>query len=142
MALPQPPSSFFNGLVEAGSAALSVLPTVYTYSPYILAFGAVDYFYDWVKENRPQGSSVMVDDFWKYSAKGMGDLSKFALMGFNGPYPVVPPIGGGSAGHQMLGYTSMAPSSYSGSTAMRWGNMGGGLMGASNPGVNRVAGQY
>jgi hypothetical protein len=137
MALPPVPSSFYNGFVYVGEALLAAVPNVWLYAPYAFGLGAVGYVGDWLKENRPRGNSEMMDDFYKYTADGTVDLAKFVTFGYSGTGP----NGGGSASHQMLGYASMSPSSY-GSTAMRWGSSGGGLMGASNPGVNRVAGQY
>jgi len=132
MALPTAPSSFYDGLIIVGESVMGVVPNLVTYAPYIFGLGLVNYSGEWLKDNRPRGSSEMTDDFWRYSAEGTIDLAKFSLMG-NNPYgPIIPPVGGSSASRPMSSW---------GSTAMRFGNCGG-LMGVSNPGVNRVAGQY
>jgi hypothetical protein len=125
--------TYYDQLMLTGNAFKSVLPDTYNYGVYALGFGGLGYMGDYLKENRPRGESVMTDDFWKYTVDGLVDLSKFLFWSYD---PDAKPSMGGSSN-----YAAMAPSSY-GSTAMRWGSGGGGLMGASNPGVNRVAGQY
>jgi len=135
MALPPVPSSFYNGFMYVGEALLATVPNLWLYAPYAFGLGLVEYVGDWAKENRPRGSSEMTDDFWRYSTQGSVDLGKFVMFGYSGTGPNIPAMTANNA------YAAMTSAS-SGSTAMRWGNMGGGLMGASNPGVNRVAGQY
>lgn len=140
MALPPVPTSFYNGFVYVGEALLATVPNLWLYSPYAAGFGVVGYVGDYLKENRPRGNSEMTDDFWKYLTDGTVDLAKFSMFGYSGTGPNIPVGAMGGSNYAMLSAAS-APSSW-GSTAMRWGSGGGGLMGASNPGVNRVAGQY
>jgi hypothetical protein len=125
------PETFQEELYLTGAGVAAVPGGVWTFLPLALGLGTVNWAEDTLEEMRPIGGSESMDNFWKYTVKGIGDLAKFI---FWGAIVNLDPI----SSSRLSPSASMSYSSNYGYNGYK-GMMG---LGSHAPGVNRVAGQY